>query len=252
LQSLRDIGALLQQQGSLNCAQPSIDYPTVDEDSPAALHFRAAAEIVVAAIRCGLCNVFLVDTAYVSTEYHGASHAGDRTETALIDSFLGFKGAQINVIGQLASALDSAGANPITGRSYLDDTLICYLNELGDISPPGASDRYDTVYFTHVHSNTNMQVVTLGNLGGKLRTGFYIDYSKADQTTFNGHPVGVAYNSVLVTIAQALGIDPGQYERGTAGIGDYRGFADNNITPQNHDVATDAQRRAPLPYFWMG
>jgi hypothetical protein len=251
LQSLRDIGALLSQQASLNCSQPTIDFPNVDEDSPAPLHFGAVAEMVVAAIRCGLCNVFVVDSFYVSNAYHGLSHA-DGANTADVDAFLDFKRSQVKIVAQLATALDSAGNNPVTGRPYLDDTLICYVNELGDENSPGATSPYATVYFTHIHTFTNLQIVTVGNLGGQLRAGSYIDYSKPDSTPFNGHPVGVAYNQFLVTLAQALGVDAALYENGYAGIGDYRGYAENNITPQNHDVDTDAKRRAPLPYFWMG
>ncbi len=249
-QSLSDIGALLRRQGAPGCVNPTIDSPTVSEDTPAPLHFRAIAQMVVAAIRCSLCNVFVVGSHYVSNDYHGTSH--ETAAPATIDQFVRYKQAQIDIVAEIANALESAGPNPITGRPYLDDTLICHLNELGDINAPAATTLYESVYFTHVHTPTRMQILTVGNLDGKLRTGNYIDYSKAGATALTGHPTGRAYNSFLVTLASALGIDPLLYEKGDPGLGDHRGYAPNNITALNHDAETVQQRRAPLPYYWAG
>jgi hypothetical protein len=246
-QSLSDIGELMKRQGAPGCTNPSIAFPTTSEDVPAPLHFKAVAQMVVAAIRCSLCNVFLVHGNYTSNAYHGASHATD--SPPVIDSFIDFKRAQTDIVAELAERLEEAGTNPITGRPYLDDTLICYLNELGDINSGDATTLYDSVYFTYVHTPSNMQIVTVGNLDGKLRTGHYIDYSKTEKTSLAGQPIGRAYNSFLVTLANAIGIDPAAYEKGDPGIGDYRGFAPNNITPANHDVDTTAKRRASLPFY---
>jgi hypothetical protein len=246
-QSLSEIGELMRRQGAPGCTNPSVAFPTVSEDIPAPQHFKAIAQMVVAAIRCSLCNVFLVDGYYVSNNYHGLSHATDSAPA--IDAFVQFKRAQTDIVGELAQLLDDAGTNPVTGRPYLDDTLICYLNELGDINAPAATTLYESVYFTYVHTPTNMQIVTVGNLEGKLRTGYYIDYSKAERASLTGQPIGRAYNSFLVTLANAIGIDPAAYEKGDPGIGDYRGFAPNNVTAANHDVDTTAKRRASLPFF---
>jgi hypothetical protein len=250
LQSLAEIGDLLRYRGGPGCTSPTLA-ARPSEVAPAPIHFSAVAQMVVAAIRCSLCNVFVVGTDYISSAYHGVSHADD-SSPGNIDAFLRYKQAQTNVLAELATRLEAAGVNPLTDRPYLEDTLIVYLNECGDMNAKGATTRYNSVYFTHNHTTTNMQVVTVGNLDGKLRTGVHIDYSQAAATPFNGHPVGAAYNSVLVTLANALGIDPASYEKGEPGIGDYRGFAANNITPQNHGVDTAAGRRASLPYFWVG
>jgi hypothetical protein len=110
------------------------------------------------------------------------------------------------------------------GQSLLASSLLYAGNELSDPQHGG----------THLQS---MPIITAGTAGGQLVTGQYIDFG------------GRLMNSMLVTIFAAMGLAPEDYERnGVAGFGDYEG----RDSEQYGAYTTPAERRAPLPYLYVG
>ena len=86
------------------------------------------------------------------------------------------------------------------GSTYLDNSLVFWGNELG-----------------MNHLNYSVPTVLAGSAGGYLKTGRYIDYIDWDRSVkfsqHNGMVIeGVPYNRLLVTILQAFGLEPGDYE----------------------------------------
>ena len=90
-----------------------------------------------------------------------------------------------------------------------------------------------------------------GSAGGALNTGYYVDYIDWDQGYAN--PIddwgtlipGLPHNRLLVTILQAMGLQPADYER--AGQLGY-GIAQYIDTPYNWPRSYDlSQIGAPLP-----
>ena len=123
------------------------------------------------------------------------------------------------VVGPLATRL--AGIiDPSNGKSILFNSLL-----------------HTSYEHSQTHSHYCLPAILIGNAGGGLTSGNYIDYSnrskgltgpgesvlsssasaqlKADYSHYHG----VSYNRIFVTIAQAMGLNPADYEN-------------NNLSPQ--------------------
>jgi hypothetical protein len=107
------------------------------------------------------------------------------------------------------------------------------------------------------HRVTDMPVILAGGLGGKLRTGHFIDYRQKPlrklATTGNTY-AGRPYNELLVTLLQGMGLGPADYQKlGRKGFGTYD-F--NGCYPwHNASYYQDFLRREPnepLPFLWTG
>jgi hypothetical protein len=109
-----------------------------------------------------------------------------------------------------ARVLDGLSAFRSGGRSLLDDTLVFWGNELG-----------------MNHHNYSVPALLAGNLQGRLRTGQYLDFIDWEGPlagTQENAPIieGVPHNRLLVTLLQAFGLRPHEYERsGRPGYGCY-------------------------------
>jgi hypothetical protein len=104
-----------------------------------------------------------------------------------------------------------------TGTTYLDNSLIMWGNDQG------------TTKNTNAHNSVNNPVLLAGSAGGFLKPGRHIDYGPSygnlrrpiggDEGDYKrGRP----YNQLLITIMQAMGMQPADYEVGTTqGYGVY-------------------------------
>ncbi|UYL09409.1 DUF1552 domain-containing protein [Bdellovibrio sp. SKB1291214] len=104
-----------------------------------------------------------------------------------------------------------------TGSTYLDNSLILWGNDQG------------TTKNTNAHNSVNNPVLLAGSAGGYLKPGRHIDYGPSygnlrrpiggDEGDYKrGRP----YNQLLITIMQAMGMQPADYEVGaTQGYGVY-------------------------------
>ena len=99
---------------------------------------------------------------------------------------------------QMAWFMDALASIPEGSGSVLDNTLIVWGNELGD--PAG-------------HSNIGVPTVLMGGAGGKFRMGRYLRLRPDDPNLLQGWsnfgdpaPKLVAHNRLLVSIAQAFGL----------------------------------------------
>jgi len=96
------------------------------------------------------------------------------------------------------------------GRTFLDNSVVFWGNELG---------------FNHI--NIGVPALLAGGAGGFLDTGRYLDYTDWSSRSYfaqhGGHAIqGVAHNRLLVSILQAMGLSPSDYERdGRPGYGSY-------------------------------
>jgi hypothetical protein len=122
-----------------------------------------------------------------------------------------------------ARVLDGLAASRSGGRALLDDTLVFWGNELG-----------------MNHHNYSVPALLAGNLQGRLRTGQYLDFidweAPLASTQENGPIVeGVPHNRLLVTLLQAFGLRPHEYERfGRPGYGSY-----STVGKSSRDFAID-------------
>lgn len=112
------------------------------------------------------------------------------------------------LIANLSSAID-----PTNNRTFLYNSLIFTSFESGT-----------------THSEHSIPTILAGNAGGALNSGNYIDYSDRtynprlnpnepssdpNNEQFLGNYQGVSYNRLLVTILQAMGVQPSEYENPT-------------------------------------
>ena len=119
------------------------------------------------------------------------------------------------------------------GESLLHHCMVLWSNELS---------------FNHL--NYSMPTVMWGSAGGQLRTGRYLDYVDHDRPIrFRQHDgsviEGVQYNRLLVTIMQAMGLEPSEYERESGrGYGEYRTVGKSDGFARDYDESRIGQ---PLP-----
>jgi hypothetical protein len=133
-----------------------------------------------------------------------------------------------NVFGALLAKLDVAEAN---GRTFLDNSLVYWGNELG---------------FNHIAYS--VPAIVAGSADGFIKTGRYLDYidwnGRAYFAQENGNVImGIPHNRFLVTVMQAMGLAPADYERdGKPGYGstDTNG-RDPSLWPVNYDLSTVGQ-----------
>lgn len=244
----RDFLADLRNRlGALGAACEKPDSPTdVPLDNEGALDQAADAliSLVTAAFVCDrtrVATLMLCPGTDLRFNHHELSHGapydqGILPELAAINSHYGAQ------VAKVLSALDSLIEDPVTGTTYLDNTLAYWGNEDG-------CNGFDA----HVPYNAP---VLLAGATRHFSMGRYIDYRQVNADgsgncvlySYDGNPTcsptdyrGRPYNSLLVSLAQAMGLEPADYEQGQTGIGDLGG----NVFDQ-WDLASASQ---PLPFL---
>jgi hypothetical protein len=129
------------------------------------------------------------------------------------------------IFASLCAKLDVPAGN---GSTFLDQSLIYWGNELG---------------FNHIAYS--VPCLLAGSAGGYLKTGRYLDYIDWNGRAFfaqeDGNVIkGIPHNQLLVTILQAMGLSPADYERGgQKGYGSTSTSGrDPNLWPVNYDLST--------------
>jgi len=124
------------------------------------------------------------------------------------------------------------------GESLLHHSMVMWSNELS---------------FNHL--NYSIPTVMWGSAGGQLRTGRYVDYTDWDRPIrFRQHDgsviEGVQFNRLLVTIMQAMGLSPSEYEREAGrGFGEYRPVGKGDGFARDYDESNVGD---PLPDLFVG
>lgn len=135
--------------------------------------------------------------------------------------------------------------DPVTGSTYLDNTLIYWGNE-------------DGCNHQDAHWGSAMPVLLAGSAGGRIKTGRYLDYRQVSPDGTSGQRIlfdyqgseaelgggdyrGRLYNALPISILQAFGLSPSDYERGGPGFGDYAGNYKNQYAL--------AAGQTPLPFL---
>jgi hypothetical protein len=199
-------------------------------------------DVLVAAVRCDRTRVATLmlcpssdmrDFSFLggpSGQHHELSHVNgaSNSDTAYIQHWYSKQ------VADLLSKLDTV-EDPETGTTYLDNSLVYWGNE-------------DGVNAHDPHEHMSMQVMLAGSAAGYFQPGRLLDYRH------HGTPIGSSvgliptddlghpYNSLLLSILEAMGLDPADYEQaGARGWGDYGpNFADQ------YDVAAGQQS---LPFL---
>jgi hypothetical protein len=179
------------------------------------------ARMLTAALACQLTSV--IDYAILPEDtMHGAQHGGQ----AVLHSDNSVRYGR--AFAYLFTLLDTV--KDADGKSVLDNSLAYWGNHAGLVRPGGDA-----------HTRQNMPLVVAGSAGGRLRTGYYLEYANRP------------YNNWLITVFNAMGLSAPDYElnSGQAGFGEYNAQvaqgATFNVAPA---LLTDAERRKPLPFLF--
>ncbi|MEM6991317.1 MAG: DUF1552 domain-containing protein [Myxococcota bacterium] len=194
-------------------------------------------DLIEAAVKCDRTRVIVYQLCQASDtrefpwiagssgDHHGTSHLrysqADYAEQALGD-INGWYGQQV---AKVLTALDTE-EDPVTGATFLDNSLVYWGNEDAASGPQGDA-----------HLQWGFPVMLAGSAGGAIQPGRHIDYRRIGTPRLNpsgdsfpgydtlnwGDYVGRPYNELLVSIVQAMGLSPAEYDvHGGPGLGEYR------------------------------
>lgn len=222
---LADIERGLMTQSQATCTVPARPreiengYPWRDVSSISDLEdtISLMIDVAVAAIRCDLTRIvtfniqkalFDISGALTASYHDSADVAGDWHQFAHDAASNPDAKRRFVAISQwitravFGAFLDRLDVEEADGKTFLDNSLVVWGNELG----------FD-------HYSTDVQTLMAGSAGGALNTGYYVDY--IDWTQSYANPIewgvltpGVPHNRWLVTMLQAMGLQPSDYERG--------------------------------------
>ena len=248
-----ELQAKLTPKPTLTCTRPTTPASLVNNSGTSATDIATKwtlfLDVVTAAIMCDQTRVITIgvhkalgpgpdpaNTAlvghYHSEDASGGTWHGLAHDWANPNSRRMLKGINSwiasEIFAKLCAKLDVPEAN---GRTYLDNSLIYWGNELG---------------FNHI--GYSVPCVLAGSAGGFIKTGRYLDYidwnGKAYFAQEMGNVIkGIPHNQLLVTILQAMGLAPVDYERaGQPGYGSTSTSGrDPNAWAVNYDLTTVGQ-----------
>ncbi|MGF1508115.1 MAG: DUF1552 domain-containing protein [Myxococcota bacterium] len=200
--------------------------------------FDQMADIIVLAFACDVTRIATLDVTKMVIRDGGGFGMGDSEnansagrenwhfqahkwdDQAIRWLTLGAEWVAQEVILRVLDALDATPERD--GESLLHHSMVVWSNELS---------------FNHL--SYSLPTAVWGRAGGYLETGRYIDYIDHNQPVRfrqHGGPVieGVQFNRFIATMAQAMAVEPAEYERTTGG-----GFGESNTIGKNNDWAID-------------
>ncbi len=172
-------------------------------------------DVIVAAIMCGTTRIATVSVSHMFHDAFGdyadwhneVEHLCQADAVAQTRMYSSHRNMFEHVLLDLATKLD---VEEMDGFTYLDNSLLMMVPQFGCM--------------THVHDS--IPVISAGSASGGLRTGNFVDYRNHNgsalyfQDQGGYRRPGLAYNQLLATVMQAMGLEPNDYERnGIPGYG---------------------------------
>lgn len=250
---LTELQARLGSNQTLSCTAPaapgSLANNVGTDPTDIATKWRLFLDVVAAAIMCGQTRVVTMGIHkalgpgpdannpalfghYHSEDasggtWHGLAHDfGNPNARRMLKGINSWIASEI--FAGLCARLDVPTGD---GTTFLDHSLIYWGNEMG---------------FNHI--GYSVPCLLAGSAGGFLRTGRYLDYidwnGRAYFSQEDGNVIkGIPHNQLLVTILQAMGLAPADYERnGQAGYGSVSTSGrDPNLWPVNYELGSVGQ-----------
>lgn len=222
-------------------------------------------DIMAIAMACGVTKIGTYHLNWAAC-MHPTDNLGDRYSPNVHETIHGFSdednyqkmllwwGTAIDHYGYMVRKMDSLG--------LLDKSVVVFT---GDFSSS-----------TQGHHGIDLPMLTAGSLNGKLATGEFISYYNMNQSfdqtygfTPDGNKYGYVrpgrrYNEFLVTLLNAAGLTPAEYQRqGVTGFGSYDcnisgcegaegGLNGKLMTYWKSSAYPNPDPNAPLPYFYKG
>ncbi len=225
--------------------KPDTDYPSDAEHL--ALQPQQMVDLIAQMVKCDVTRVITLSLGASSLRYknlghsghqHGMTHQYDTWEPGgPLEDIARFNGQTMaSLIGQLDEVEDQE-----TGRTFLDNSLVVWTSSMGGVFN---------------HGGLSMPVALFG-AKGVIDRGALVDFRSPDHS-FGLHErtgrVGVNYGGVLVSMCQAFGLGPEQYEHGQQGIGEYAfsgALASVFGGDANYVDFAHGDKRNPLPEIFV-
>jgi hypothetical protein len=154
--------------------------------------------------------------------WHGLAHDWDNSNSRRM-----LKGINEWIAAEVfAKLLEKLDVPELGGSTMLDNSLVYWGNELG---------------FNHI--GYSVPCLLAGSAGGYIKTGRYLDYIDWDGRAYfsqeDGNVIrGIPHNQFLVTVMQAMGLSPSDYERGgQPGYGSTSIDRDPNLWATDYDLS---------------
>lgn len=208
---------------------------SIDSEANLRKHIDSQFDIIEAAIKCGHTRIATImlnaqsdkgrySFLGISKGFHDLSHTSSSSAFRDCGKIIRWYGQRV---ARFLKNLDQV-ENPSTGETYLDNSIFLW----GDGQANGN------------HSTDNIPTLLAGGGAGYFKTGRYLKYDSSR-----------AYNNLMVTILDAFGLGPQDYEQfnlkneyNPDGTG-FGGYARSNTKNRDWLAFTPEQRRAILPYL---
>ncbi len=197
-----------QPQSPLTCSAPPMRNVTYFQDGGGnqvvtlgdrTNYMRNMMDVIVAAFACDASRI----GAYAFGEWNGIT---DHTPS-VNDGPTWVKNMQMNVDGFTYLLQRMESFTDADGKTLLDNSLVYWTSEISE---------------SQSHFVWSMPAVTAGSAGGKIKTGYYLDYRQRPFRSIGDGILspGLPYNRLLISFMAALGLEPGEYTK----YGDGKGF----------------------------
>jgi hypothetical protein len=202
-------------------------------------YHQAFNDVIVAAFACGTSRIATIHTTQTWTptprEWHQEvahmANANSEAQRLIVDAN---RNVFEFVVADLASKLDAV--EEAEGRTYLDNSLVCWSQESG----------FST------HDPISLPIVTFGSASGYFKTGYSVDYRNLNGAKWgNTETGGILYNQWLANVLQAMGIQRSEYGMfGDKGYGsNYREANWNGDTAKIWPTRLNNIADDPLPFL---
>lgn len=156
-------------------------------------------DVIVAAFAC--------DATRIGSLLFGSWNGiGDHTDSINVGTnFVKNMQFNVDVFLYLLQRMDSF--TEANGKTMLDNSLVFWTSEVSE---------------SQAHMTWSMPAVSAGSIGGKIKTGYYLDYRQKPIRTnaYNIPSPGRPYNQLLISFMSAFGLQPAEYNK----YGDGGGF----------------------------
>lgn len=233
---LQDLNTRINSSSSiLTCSKPTLrnlstGYWDIMTETDKTNFFSNYIDTMIAAMACDLTRICMISIR-LTGHNHGLSHA-DPADRANQLQYIANTKKQTAIFTEFARKMQAF--KEADGTSMLDNSILHWGSEAAVGGP---------------HTCISMPAVTIGGAGGKLKTGYLLDYRKRPFVPNVNDPSGMgrSYTQFLITIMRSMGLQPDDYLQ----YGDGGGFGsyDKDVRYSNgHYVPYEKFRNDVLPF----
>lgn len=194
-------------------------------------------KIVAAAMACDLTRVAAFH--YPGGD-HGYTHTGpivtDRPDSSARAA--SYYANQRKIAGHVANLMRELAKYREAQGTLLDSSVVYWGQGYGCMHVP-----------SNGHVLVNCPVLVGGGGGGRLKTGYFVDYRRQEAEP-GQLPKGIPLNNLFITLMNCFGIGSSKYELVSGGgYGDYTGKSASSMPSE---LKSPSARRTPLPFVYAG